>query len=167
MNEKNKFHLKPGQWTDDSAMGLCLADTLLANGCYEGCDIRVRYHNWWFRGYNNAFGNDDRKGSVGLGGNVSKSLWSMIPNQAPTPCYEAQTKDAGNGTIMRLAPVPVFFFRDPTEAAKASAKSSFATHPGPIAAAACAFQGYLIARAIGRHAEASNDAAVFFGTRSA
>jgi ADP-ribosyl-[dinitrogen reductase] hydrolase len=160
-NVKNKFKVKPGQWTDDSSMGLCLADTLLTRGRYDGSDVRVRYHNWWFRGYNNAFGNDSRIGSVGLGGNVAQSLRAMAAHQKPSDCYEAQTQDAGNGTIMRLSPVPVFFYRNPIEAAKVSAESSFATHPGPIAAAACAFQGFLMASAIGRTPEAPKDAATF------
>merc|ERR1712046_312110 len=56
--EQNTFKLRRGQWTDDAAMGLCMADSLIMN-----------------RGFNNAFRNDDsRTESVGLGGNISKSL---------------------------------------------------------------------------------------------
>jgi len=147
---RNRFRVKRGQWTDDTSMGLCLADTLLARGCYDGSDVRVRFHNWWFRGYNNAFGNDDRIGSVGLGGNVAESLRVMVPNEDPPPRYEAQSENAGNGTLMRLAPVPVFLSRDPEAAAKCSAESSYSTHPGATAAAAAAFLGYVVARAISR-----------------
>merc|ERR1712224_570365 len=88
-NPRNEFKVCPGQWTDDSSMGLCLADTLLSRGNYSGSDVRIRYHNWWFRGYNNAFGNDSRIGSVGLGGNVEQSLLNMQPGEAPTHVYEA------------------------------------------------------------------------------
>ena len=50
---------------------------------------------------------------------------------------------------MRLSPVPVRFFHDAGGAARAAAKeSSYATHPGPIAACACEFFSYLIASAI-------------------
>ncbi|CAE8721438.1 unnamed protein product, partial [Polarella glacialis] len=75
--EFNKFHLKPGQWTDDSSMALCLADSLLVHGVYHGGDARVRWHMWWNHGYCNAFGHDtDRPAqtSVGLGGNVAKAM---------------------------------------------------------------------------------------------
>lgn len=150
---KNKFRVAPGQWTDDSAMGLCLADSLLARGCYDGSDARVRFHNWWFRGYNNAFGNDSRIGSVGLGSNVAKSLRAMTPGRKPSPKYEARNQDAGNGTIMRLAAVPIFYAEDLAEAAEMSAASSAATHPGPIAAAAAAFLGFATASAIKRSQE--------------
>jgi ADP-ribosylglycohydrolase len=99
---------------------------------------------------------------VGLGGNVAQSLRNMKGHEKPTPNYEAHTQDAGNGTIMRLASVPVFFACDPSAAARTSAASSYSTHPGPIAAAACAFQGYLIARAIRRESsEAPASAAEF------
>lgn len=156
----NKFRVKPGQWTDDSSMGLCLLDSLLACGCYDGSDARVRFHNWWFRGYNNAFGNDSRIGSIGLGGNVSKSLRDMRPGETPTGNYESKGEDAGNGSIMRLAPVAVFFSSDSARAARASAASSFSTHPGQIAAAACAFLGFAISKAILR-VELEQSAAAF------
>ena len=32
-------------------MGLCMADSLLANRKFNGSDMRVRFHNWWFHGY--------------------------------------------------------------------------------------------------------------------
>mmetsp|Transcript_44654 Transcript_44654/g.126312 ORF Transcript_44654/g.126312 Transcript_44654/m.126312 type:complete len:608 (-) Transcript_44654:233-2056(-) len=146
----NRFQMRCGQWTDDSSMGLCLADSLLARDSYDGSDVRVRYHNWWFRGYNNAFGNDARIGSVGLGGNVASSLRAMAAGERPTPEFKAKTHDAGNGAIMRLAPIPVFYAEDVVQAAEMSAKSASATHPGPIAAAVAAFQGFVIAAAIRR-----------------
>jgi len=155
---RNKFKVAPGQWTDDSSMGFCLADTLLARGSYDGSDARVRFHNWWFRGYNNAFGNAARMGSVGLGGNVAKSLKAMAPGVKPTPNFESNTQDAGNGTIMRLAPVPIFYARDAVVAARMSATSSMSTHPGFIAAAAAAFLGFATAIAIQRDSSTTSAA---------
>uniref|UniRef100_A0A7S1AMQ4 ADP-ribosylglycohydrolase n=1 Tax=Noctiluca scintillans TaxID=2966 RepID=A0A7S1AMQ4_NOCSC len=145
----NKFHVKPGQWTDDCAMALCMADSLLAHHEFNGSDIRIRFYNWWFRGYNNSFANDTRPpGSVGLGGNVASSLSDMAPHRTPPPFFQSHTEDSGNGSLMRLGPIPVFYSKDPLQAARMSAQSSYTTHPGPIAAAACAFLGYLLARAI-------------------
>jgi len=151
----NRFKVVAGQWTDDSSMGFCLVDTLLARGSYDGSDVRVRFHNWWFRGYNNAFGNAQRTGSVGLGSNVATSLHAMQPGVKPTPNYESTSQDAGNGTIMRLAAVPIFYARDVVVAARMSAASSKSTHPGPIAAAAAAFLGFATATAIQRGSDTS------------
>merc|ERR1719420_2269956 len=103
VGEYNKFKLQRGQWTDDCSMGLCMADSLILRGKYDGSDIRVRFWNWWYCSYNNAFRKDlTREGSVGLGGNISQSL-AAIRNDSPPPRYEAMTEDSGNGSLMRLA----------------------------------------------------------------
>jgi len=143
----NKFGLSPGQWTDDCAMGLCLADSLLAASTFDGADCRVRFWSWWFCGMNNAFRKDaSRHGSVGLGGNISRSLYTMRPGEKVSPAFRAEGSDAGNGSLMRLAAVPIAFWRD--AAASVARASSLTTHPGPIAAAACAYLATLIAKAL-------------------
>ena len=59
---RNVFALKPGQWTDDTAMGLCLADSLLASGFrLRPSDLMLRFNAWWLAGYNNAFAHDDAR----------------------------------------------------------------------------------------------------------
>lgn len=58
----NRFRLLPGQWTDDASMGFCIADSLIVRREYDGSDMRVRFHNWWTGGYNNAFRNDKARG---------------------------------------------------------------------------------------------------------
>ena len=157
-NACNRFDLRAGQWTDDTAMSLCLADSLLvSNGKLDGTDLRERFWSWWFQGYNNAFRKQcrERVGSVGLGGNISKSLYSMKVGLRPTPEYEAQGSDAGNGSIMRLAPIAVAHCAATTAAQLSDARaiaaaSSRSTHPGTIAAEACAFLAHLLIMAITR-----------------
>ena len=63
------FQLLPGQWTDDTSMGLCLADSLLINKEFDPHDLMLRFISWWYYGYNNAFRkNEPPRGSCGLGG---------------------------------------------------------------------------------------------------
>jgi ADP-ribosylglycohydrolase len=50
VGEYNKFGLERGQFTDDASMGLCMADSLLCCGGFNGSDMRTRFHNWWFQG---------------------------------------------------------------------------------------------------------------------
>lgn len=141
--------LKEGQWTDDTSMALCLADSLLL-GRYDGSDVRVRFWCWWELGYNNTFRNDrarDHRRSVGLGGNVGKSL-AAVRDSNPPSRYDVPSEDSGNGSIMRLAPVPIAFSSDVKQAMAVSAESSRTTHPGRCAAAACRFLGFLICRAM-------------------
>jgi ADP-ribosyl-[dinitrogen reductase] hydrolase len=144
----NAFHLQLGQWTDDTAMGLCIADSLICNKAFDGSDQRTRFWNWWNHGYNNAFSHDDsRSSSVGLGGNISKSLAACRSDRVPAPVYEAQTEDAGNGSLMRLAPISIMFAGSAALSEMARA-SSYTTHPGIIAAEACAFHAYVVSRAL-------------------
>jgi len=64
----------------------------------------------------------------------------------PPPRYEAPGEDSGNGSLMRLAAVPIFFHEDIEKCRVMSYESSLTTHPGLIAAEACAFMGYVISR---------------------
>ena len=148
-NPFNKFGLDAGQWTDDTSMALCLADSLLKKRRFDGSDCRVLFWAWWFGGYNNAFRKDSRRsGSCGLGGNISRSLYSMRPDEVPSPAFDSAGEDAGNGSLMRLAPVALFHCGDARCAAEDARASSYTTHPGPIAAEACAFLAHLLVRCI-------------------
>lgn len=50
------FRLKPGQWTDDTSMALCLADSLLACGTFDPADQMRRYVRWYRQGYLSSTG---------------------------------------------------------------------------------------------------------------
>lgn len=155
----NKFYVKPGQFTDDTSMSLCLADSLIKSKsdgveCYNGIDLRCRFFQWWNSGMNNAFrlekSDDDSRQSIGLGGNIGKSLWALQFKkiQEISPVFNPGGNDAGNGSIMRLAPVPIAFSHDLTNCLDISVQQSFSTHPGNFAAACCEYLSFVIANAI-------------------
>jgi hypothetical protein len=132
----NKFRLKEGQFTDDTSMGLCIADSLLAESAakstnpFNGADCRKRFHLWWNFGMCNAFRLDpSRSASVGLGGNIACSLGVLKTGEEPPPTFGRDNEDAGNGSIMRLGPVPVRFHRNVGQARKVAVLSSLTTHP--------------------------------------
>ena len=133
-----KFRLSPGQWTDDCSMGLCLADSLLFkdSDTVDPYDLMLRFEIWWHFGYNNAFGNDvnrNNKCSVGLGGNISHALRSFLTDgKAATTAGDKMT--SGNGSIMRLAAVPIKYWREPLLACAVAHKQSVVTHQGEEAA---------------------------------
>jgi len=153
VEEANTFRLKRGQWTDDAAMGLCMADSLLLREGFDGSDMRVRFWCWWNRGYNNAFRKDpSRSNSVGLGGNIAKSLQAISHargvGEVP-PAFEAASEDAGNGSLMRFTPVALFLHAtDMRTVHDLARRSSYTTHPGIIAAEACSLLAHLIVRAL-------------------
>ena len=45
------FGLKPGQWTDDTSMALCLAASLIERGEFDPMDQMRRYFRWRYEGY--------------------------------------------------------------------------------------------------------------------
>ena len=155
----DRFSLETGQWTDDTSMSMCLADGLIENeGAYVGSLIRTKYWLWWNVGLNNSFRKSAGRPrhSVGLGGNIKQSLDSIAPLSPPTNDYKppGRSQDAGNGSLMRLAPISICFHRSQWSAMAMAKQSSSATHPGPMAADACAFLSFVLVKAIdGRGAE--------------
>lgn len=181
----NQFRLKPGQWTDDTSMALCVADSLLVCGCYDGADVRQRFYAWFFGAYNTPFANDPKRtwregmpqdpqdpeefyffhrGAIGCGGNMAKNLDALAEcsvGQRPPARYEAYDgqEDAGNAPLLRVAALPIFLRSRPLEEMLAAAReSSYATHPGAVAAECCAFLAFTVREALLRRADSGEGA---------
>ena len=118
------FGLEPGQWTDDTSMALCLADSLLAQGRYDSFDVMERYDRWYKEGYRSSTGT-----CFDIGNQVTRSLWDFREQQR-VPTSAERTTSAGNGAIMRLAPVVIAGFesRDPREVVETARLSARETH---------------------------------------
>ena len=146
------FKLEPGQWTDDTSMGLCIADSLIMNnGKLDQHDIMHRFIAWWRGGYNNAFRyNKPPRGSVGLGGNISLALKNYIKHfqsnrKLTNPETEAGDKNtSGNGTIMRNAAIPICFHENTNLACEMARKQSLITHQGDEAKECCSLLTHII-----------------------
>eukprot|EP01098_Paradermamoeba_levis_P004378 TRINITY_DN1884_c0_g1_i7.p1 TRINITY_DN1884_c0_g1~~TRINITY_DN1884_c0_g1_i7.p1 ORF type:complete len:339 (-),score=76.15 TRINITY_DN1884_c0_g1_i7:15-1031(-) len=152
----NQFGLKPGQWTDDTSMGLCLADSLLCCEDFDPRDLRARFLLWWHFGYCNAFAleEENSRSSVGLGGNISHSMGEFLRDPSSTYTQKGDKNTSGNGSLMRLAPVPIYFAKggdglENTNAAMEVAKlQSKTTHQGDEAADVCRMMTFLILHAV-------------------
>jgi len=147
--------LKPGQWTDDGSLALCLADSLLATGFdLDALDFLLRSVAWWRCGYNNPFRLDaerraepSRGCSFGIGHTTRVALHAFEKDGWPfTRTGEAQS--SGNGTIMRLAPAAVCFHQDDGAAMAAARAQSLTTHRGEEAAECAALLALTVARLI-------------------
>jgi ADP-ribosyl-[dinitrogen reductase] hydrolase len=101
------FRLKPGQWTDDTSMMLCLAESLIETGGFDAKDQLRRYVGWWQEGHHSSTGR-----CFDIGNTVREALDSFLEHGDPERSGVSHDKSAGNGSLMRLAPVPVFFVRD-------------------------------------------------------
>ena len=118
------FGLEPGQWTDDTSMALCLADSLLAQGRYDSFDVMERYDRWYKEGYRSSTGT-----CFDIGNQVTRSLWDFREQQR-VPTSAERTTGAGNGAIMRLAPMVIAGFRSrsPREVVATARLSARETH---------------------------------------
>ena len=116
------FGLEPGQWTDDTSMALCLATSLIECGGFDPIDQMNRYCDWHEHGYLSSNGR-----CFDIGGTVSAALRAYRRSGDPFSGL-TDPRSAGNGCLMRLAPVPMFFHRDVVEALHCCGESSRTTH---------------------------------------
>ena len=133
------FGLKPGQWTDDTSMALCLAASLIERGGFDAKDQMNRYLRWHRDGYLSSTGD-----CFDIGNTVASALSRFRNTEEP---YSGTTDEmsAGNGSLMRLAPVPMYFAGDAAEAIDRSADSSRTTHGAKEAVDSCRyFAGLLV-----------------------
>ncbi|HKN65736.1 MAG TPA: ADP-ribosylglycohydrolase family protein [Gemmatimonadaceae bacterium] len=137
------FHLAPGQWTDDTSMALCLAESLLECQGFDARDQMERYVRWWRQGYHSSTGH-----CFDIGNTVRQALISFEQTGNPIagPTHEWS---AGNGSLMRLAPVPMYFLvRGGVDPVAMSAESSRTTHGVPVAVEACRYFGAVLVDAL-------------------
>ena len=133
------FHLEAGQWTDDTSMALCLATSLIARDAFDPEDQMQRYVRWFREGYLSSNGD-----CFDIGDTVRGSLKRFEETGDPYS-GSTDTMSAGNGSLMRLAPVPMYFAGAARGAIDRSADSSRTTHGAPEAVDACRyFAGLLI-----------------------
>ncbi len=133
------FHgVEPGQWTDDTSMALCLAESLAERGGFDPTDQLERYRRWYREGYLSS-----KDHCFGIGGTTREAIERFEEIGEPY-CGVENANKAGNGSLMRLAPVPLFFAHDLKEAIERSADSSRTTHGARNAVDACRYFGGLL-----------------------
>jgi ADP-ribosylglycohydrolase len=139
------FHLHPGEWTDDTSMALCLAESLIQRQGFDAVDQLRRYLRWWHEGHLSSTGV-----CFDIGNTVQQALERFERTGAPF-CGPTEPGTAGNGSLMRLAPVPLAFAEDPEAAVDMAGRSSRTTHGVPAAVDACRyFAGLLVGALQGR-----------------
>lgn len=96
------YRAPEGVWTDDTEMALCIADSLLECGGYDSYDIMQKFRAWSEDGYRTY----DGKPAQDVGIQTSRAIAEFVT--FPTiPKDYPKTESAGNGAIMRLAPIVI------------------------------------------------------------
>ena len=116
------FNLKIGQWTDDTSMALCLAHSLAYQKKFDPFDQMNRYCNWYQYGYMSSNGE-----CFDIGMTVSAALREYLETREPF-CGSSDEYSSGNGSLMRLSPIPIFYHGDYENCIKYSGESSRTTH---------------------------------------
>jgi ADP-ribosyl-[dinitrogen reductase] hydrolase len=96
---RGPFNLAPGQWTDDTAMALALAASLAGRGDLDEEDLMRRFVAWWREGEYSCTGT-----CFDIGVTTSAALTRF--ERTGNPIAGSTSPDsAGNGSLMRLAPI--------------------------------------------------------------
>jgi ADP-ribosyl-[dinitrogen reductase] hydrolase len=136
------FGLRPGEWTDDTSMALCLADSLIARNGLDQRDLIERFVRWWRHGENSHNG---RCFDIGI--TTREALHRFLATGDPV-AGSVDPMKAGNGSIMRLAPVALRWAGSREQAVAAARAQSVTTHAAPAAVEACALLAEILTEAI-------------------
>lgn len=136
------FSLPAGAWTDDTSMALCLAESLIHKQGFDAQDQMERYVRWWRDGYLSSTGE-----CFDIGIATSTSLRDFERSGDPYS-GDAYPNAAGNGALMRLAPIPLAFAKDHDGVSIAAARSSRTTHGAIESLDVCRYYAELIVGAV-------------------
>ncbi len=144
MVPNDNFNLPQGVWTDDTSMTLCLARSLAHSpDAVDGFDERNQlqaYSAWFQRGELSAIGR-----CFDIGGSTNRALrmFQTYQHQSMEEVLRFIKKSmsgnvfGGNGSLMRVLPVGLAYWRDEEKARKYARRSSCTTHPNILCVEAC------------------------------
>ncbi len=135
------FGIPAGAWTDDTSMALCLATSLLEKNGFDAQDQMERYWRWYKEGYLSSIGK-----CFDIG-NITRTALEEFHITGNPMSGRIDPFSAGNGSIMRLAPVVMLYYPDLEAILHYSAKSSRTTHATLECLEACQILAGVIYRA--------------------
>lgn len=136
------FGLEAGQWTDDTAMALALGDSLLAAPELDPGDLMRRFACWHREGTYSCTGT-----CFDIGATTAAAL-RRFERTGNAFAGSTAPDTAGNGSIMRLAPVAVRQWRDRETMLRIARDQSRTTHAAPEALDCCEVLADLVAKGI-------------------
>jgi ADP-ribosylglycohydrolase len=128
-------------------MALCLAASLVECGGFDARDQVERYLRWLGEGYMSSTGVCF---DIGTTVRTALGIYQQTGEPFSGPTH---THSAGNGSIMRLAPIPLFFLSNPRLAIEMAVRSSRTTHGALEAVDACRYMAGLIVGGLQGHSK--------------
>ena len=136
------FCLAPGQWTDDTSMALCLAESLVSKDGFDPSDQMRRYVDWWRHGYLSSTGD-----CFDIGMTVQAAL-QVFEATGEAFAGSEDPLSAGNGALMRLAPVVLYCYPDLEKVQRFAVDSTRTTHGAPEALDCSRLLAFVLARGL-------------------
>ena len=138
--------LAAGEWTDDTSMALALADSIATAG-WDLNDQADRYVQWWKTGKYSVNG---RCFDIGI--TTRSALGNYVAKKDAHASGDRSDRASGNGSIMRLAPVPIHFAhyypQKIEELSRLAEESSVPTHASEQCLSACRYLATILAALI-------------------
>lgn len=136
------FNLPAGAWTDDTSMALCLAESIVERGAFDPVDQLQRYVRWWREGHWSSTGV-----CFDIGNATAAALARFEATGERFP-GDAAPDAAGNGPLMKLAPVAMAYAGDVDAAVRYAGESARTTHGAPEAVDATGWFAALLVEAL-------------------
>ena len=136
------FALQPGEWTDDTAMALALADSLAADPILDEKDLMDRFVDWFRHGTYSCTGR-----CFDIGGTTRTALASY-ERSGHAVAGATDPFSAGNGSLMRLSAVALRHWNDREQLADVAVRQSLTTHGAAEAVSSCLAFAHILADAI-------------------
>lgn len=131
------FKLKAGEWTDDTSMALCISKSLQEDG-FSLKGQMDNYVKWMRHGYLSSNGR-----CFDIGVTTSNAIKQYLHLENPK-AGSKEIHHSGNGSIMRLAPIPIYFYQNINKTIQYSAESSLTTHGSPECIESCMLLGAIL-----------------------
>ena len=136
MHGGGPFGLKPGEWSNETSMALALSDSLVSCDGMNEQDFMERLSAWYERG---EYSHNGKCFDIDQTTKIAISDFINVNNRKYDIAKSYDSKVTGHGTIVRLAPVAMFYNEDPKTAFEVAARQSRTTHCDPTCINVCQY----------------------------
>ena len=134
------FSIAKGGWTDETAMMLCVTESLIHIRRFDARDVADRFLRWWREGYLTCNGRVYEVGST-----TRMALFTYLQTGEPLSGISSATA-SGNGSVTRIVPVALFYAHAQADLLRYTEINSKITHGTQVAIDACRYIAWLIAQ---------------------
>jgi len=132
------FNLKAGEWTDDTSMALCLAETYIEKNCCDMDLFREKLISWYKTGHNSS------NGVCFDIGNTTRYALEQVIKHGSDWLGNNSPETAGNAALIRHAPVAIFRRKSFIDGWRDASIQSMSTHCAPESIDCCQYMNVIL-----------------------